>query len=829
MQPQIEPHATSGDRIDEAGSRRDRGSQPAETVRRPGARWTVPLSGCLIVLATLAAYANSFQGVMLRDDQMSIVDNPTIRKFWPIWKAFCPPHDGLTVSGRPLLNLTFAANYALGGLNPWGYHAVNLAIHILAALTLFGILRRTFAILGVDSLGGGNGTADGATDAELAVRKSKVAVPNSELRILNSATPHTAHPIPHTLLASAIALLWALHPLQTESVTYIVQRAESLCGLFYLLTLYCVIRGATLEENWGLGIRDWRKPRSQTANPQSPIPSRFFWYLAAVLACLLGMATKEVMVTAPLVVLLYDRAFLCGSFVQALRQRKWLYGSLAATWLVLGGLVISAGLLPRRAERGTLSVFAYAHAQPAVVAHYLRLSYWPSPLCFEYFRWEAPLATPAFLGGLAILGCLATAAAWGLARRTAWGFLAACFLLTLAPSSSIVPLYDVAAEHRMYLPLVVPLLALVLAVYLAGTWLRRQVVFLRWAWPPLAAGMMLLACLSLGHLTARRNVDYRSGLSIWQDTADKIPRNERAHFNLGNFLRQQDKVDEAIAHYQWALRLRPDYADPHNNLANTLCQQGRLGEAAFHFQRFLELSPPCAEVHYNLANVYSQQGRLGEAIDQYRKALEIRPDLAEVQNNFGRALAQQGALAEAIEHFRKALEIRPDFTAAQSNLGSALGQQGKLAEAVLCYAKALQACPDFADARRNLRLVLFQQGKEAQTAQQWNEVMRRQDDTVAILNKTAWILATNPDPAVRGGAEAVELATRAAKLGGDGNPAVLDTLAAAYAEAGRFGPALQTAREARALALRQHNTQLAEHIAERIKLYLGGQPYHDQP
>jgi tetratricopeptide (TPR) repeat protein len=381
----------------------------------------------------------------------------------------------------------------------------------------------------------------------------------------------------------------------------------------------------------------------------------------------------------------------------------------------------------------------------------------------------------------------------------------------------------------MYLPLVVPLLALVLAVYLAGTWLRRQVVFLRWAWPPLAAGMMLLACLSLGHLTARRNVDYRSGLSIWQDTADKIPRNERAHFNLGNFLRQQDKVDEAIAHYQWALRLRPDYADPHNNLANTLCQQGRLGEAAFHFQRFLELSPPCAEVHYNLANVYSQQGRLGEAIDQYRKALEIRPDLAEVQNNFGRALAQQGALAEAIEHFRKALEIRPDFTAAQSNLGSALGQQGKLAEAVLCYAKALQACPDFADARRNLRLVLFQQGKEAQTAQQWNEVMRRQDDTVAILNKTAWILATNPDPAVRGGAEAVELATRAAKLGGDGNPAVLDTLAAAYAEAGRFGPALQTAREARALALRQHNTQLAEHIAERIKLYLGGQPYHDQP
>ena len=207
--------------------------------------WATFLAGGLIVLAAVLAYRNSFGGPFIFDDELSIRQNPTIRELWPIWKPLCPPNHGEPVTGRPLLNLSFAVNYAINGLNVWGYHVANLAIHVLAALLLFGILRRTFLL---PSLG--------------------------NFRI----------PTP-TCLALAIALLWAVHPLQTESVTYIVQRAESLVGLFYLLTLYCFIRGATPAED-------------------------SLWYAGAVLACLLGMASKEVMVSAPLIVLAVRSDFL---------------------------------------------------------------------------------------------------------------------------------------------------------------------------------------------------------------------------------------------------------------------------------------------------------------------------------------------------------------------------------------------------------------------------------------------------------------------------------------------------------------------------------------
>ena len=306
------------------------------------ARWAVPLAAGLIVLATLAAYANSFQGVFVFDDQPSIVDNPTIRHLWPIWRVLFPPSHGETVSGRPLLNLTFAVNYALGGLNPWGYHAVNLAIHVLAALPLFGILCRTLRL------------------------------PPLRDRFGRSAT----------LPALAISLLWAVHPLQTESVTYVAQRAESLCGLFYLLTLYCFIRGATID------------PASRSAVRRPPL-----WYSAAIFSCLLGMATKEVMATAPLMVLLFDRTFLAGSFAQALRRRWGLYLGLAAT---LGGLAYLVVATP--AGRGGTAGFAtpealgaweYIRSQPAAILHYLRLAVWPHPLCIDYGR-EADCNQPGY-------------------------------------------------------------------------------------------------------------------------------------------------------------------------------------------------------------------------------------------------------------------------------------------------------------------------------------------------------------------------------------------------------------------------------------------------
>ena len=251
------------------------------------------------------------------DDHYSILRNESIRGLWPIWPVLNPPVGrGYTVGGRPVVNLTLAINYALGGFDVWGYHAVNVGVHALAALLLFGIVRRTLLL------------------APLRRRYGRSA----------------------TAVAFAAASLWALHPLHTSAVTYIIQRAESIMGMCYLLTLYCVLRGATSK--------------------RAPL-----WYAAGIVACALGAASKEVMVTAPLVVLLYDRVYLARGFRRALRKRWGLYVGLAASWVVLAAL---AGGRAGTAGLGMgVGWWAYLRTQFVAVFEYLRLSLWPNRLIFD--------------------------------------------------------------------------------------------------------------------------------------------------------------------------------------------------------------------------------------------------------------------------------------------------------------------------------------------------------------------------------------------------------------------------------------------------------------
>ena len=426
--------------------------------------WATFLAGGLIVLATVLAYRNSLNSPFIFDDEFAIVPNLTIRELWPIWKPLCPPNHGETVTGRPLLNLSLAVNYALSGLNVWGYHVANLAIHVLAALLLFGIFRRTFLLP--------------------ALGNSRIPAP--------------------TCLALAIAMLWALHPLQTESVTYIVQRAESLVGLLYLLTLYCFIRGATSS----CGCR---------------------WFVIAVLACLLGMASKEVMVSAPLILLLYDRTFLAGSFRDAWRRRCGVYLALAGTWLLLGWLVIAAGGRGGSAGFGAgVGSWAYLCTQFGAIVHYLKLCLWPHPLLLDYGPDTVPMTLEILPNALlvALLGLATLVALW---RWPKIGFLGAWFFAILAPTSSIVPVAtQVVAEHRMYLPLAAVVAAVTLAGYLACWKLVRQGLLSHRVAGIFGVCVATAGVLTLGSLTYHRNTDYHSPLSIWQDTVRQAPRNARA-------------------------------------------------------------------------------------------------------------------------------------------------------------------------------------------------------------------------------------------------------------------------------------------------------------
>ena len=851
-----------GDRVGDAASQRDIASPPARQGQRWDSRWTILLGGCLIALATLAAYANSFQGVFVFDDEASIVNNSTIRHLWPLWRPLAPPHNGETVSGRPLLNLTFAVNYALGPLNPWGYHVVNLLIHILAALSLFGVMRRTFVLIGIEDCR----TTSGAEKEN----GSRADVPesisdNSPFLALSPSptcvTAATTGSLPYaaTLLAVCIVLLWALHPLQTESVTYIAQRAESLCGLFYLLTLYCVIRGATADEDSSIG--SCKKARRARSDPQSVIRNPFFWYSAAALACLLGMATKEIMLTAPVMTLLYDRLFLARSFGGALRRRWALYTALAATWGLLAWLMLSSGLLGTSVGYGApeaVQSWDYLRSQPAVILHYLRLTIWPHPLCLDYGRTALASALFGTLAAVIVTtGFLATF--WGLARGKRWAMLGVWVLLILAPSS-LVPLRDVAFEHRMYLPLAAVATAVGLVVYCAGRTLLPYSATARPAMIALAVCLPLAACTALGIRTYTRNAIYLSRLSLWQDAVAHAPGNERAHNNLANVLREQKRLEEAITQYQQALAIKPDYAFAQSNLGNALLKQGKVAEAMRYFREAIHNDPKLAAAYLNLGHVLELQGKPVEAIAYYREALRIQPDYRDASYNLGVALGEQGKAAEAAAQYRKALEIdnrfapayynlgvvleqqgrtadaaaqytaalaaNPNYAEAHHNLGSILAREGKLSEAVAHYQTTLALRPDIAEARRNLATALYNQGKTSLALAQWRRLIGLQPEAIRDLNTLAWILATDPDPSVRNGSEAVEFARRAAQLCSGCEPAILDTLAAAYAETGRFTEAVRVAQEASRLARQANDTALVDKIALRIKSYQAAAPYH---
>jgi protein O-mannosyl-transferase len=550
----------------------------------------------LIVLATIAAYSNSFRGAFILDDIDCILNNATIRHLWPLGPVLSPPSEGgRTVAGRPLVNLTLAINYAVSGSDVWSYHATNLLVHILAALTLWGVVRRTLRL------------------------------PTMPGHLRESAD----------WLATAAALLWALHPLTTAAVTYTVQRAESMMALFYLLMLYCRIRG------WSS-----RRPAA--------------WYAGTVVAAALGMASKEVMVTAPLVVLLYDRTFLTGSFRQALKSRWRLYAGLAATWLILGLLAAHS---PRAGTAGfgivNLTLWEYARSEPGVILHYLRLCVWPHPLCLDYC-W--PVARQ--LGRILLPGAVVTAmliatafAIWCWGRI---GFLGAWFFLILAPTSSVIPILDLAFEQRMYLPLA----AVVMAAVLAGHWVLQRGAqrVVPWpAWRRSLSGLLLVIVVTvLGGLTYHRNRDYQSGISIWTDTIAKRPDNPRAHYNLGRHYVEAGDFPPAREQFARTVQLKPDYPDGYMNLA---CAEARLGqneEALADFDRAIQLFPSKADNYFNRGNSLYELGRFEEAIADYDAAIARNTGHAKAYYSRGQAQQKLKRTAEALASYNTAIRLKPD-------------------------------------------------------------------------------------------------------------------------------------------------------------------------
>lgn len=656
-------------------------SSTSDDTRARVGGWAVGL-----VTALTAAHASGLFGPFVFDDLPSIVHNESIRRLWPPWAVLSPPvGDGFTVAGRPVLNLSLALNHAFAGTaQTVGYHVVNLALHAFCALVLFGLVRRTLLL----PLWKG--------------RFARVALP----------------------LSWTAALLWAVHPLTTAAVTYLVQRAEVLASLFVLLTLLAFVRG------------------SEASRPGC-------WWVAAILSCLAGMASKESAAAAPLLVLLYDRTFVAGSFRAAFQARWRLHLALATSWLLLAALVLSThGRGGSVGFASGASPWRYLLTQAHALTLYLKLAVWPHPLVFDHGTWLA--RHPAEVAGPAALVLLLLGASvFALWRRPAWGFFAAAFFALLAPSSSFVPVAtQTMAEHRMYLPLAALLVPGSLGLF---AWLGPRAI---------VAGAGL--AVGLGILTAQRNLDYRSVAALWMDTAMKRPANARAQLNAGNALLAEGRLDEALPFYRRARLLEPEEADGAANLGQALLRAGQPQEALVEFEAALRLQPDSiaarnglAEVlldlgqtdaavvayaavaqqapadpraHYNLANALVRAGRLEEAFSAYEASLRLDPSDSEAHNNLGNLLAATGRGGEARASFERAVALDPANARARFNLGNALAAAGRLEEARGQFAAAAQLEPGNADAHHNLGIMLLQLGRPREAVVSFEQALRLQPD-----------------------------------------------------------------------------------------------------
>ncbi len=605
-----------------------------------------PVLAALSIVGLVAlTYANSLHGIFVYDDVPAIPQNPTIRELGRAWH----PPPGLTVSGRPLLNLTLALNHAISGLNVWSYHVFNIAIHALAAAALFGIVRRTLLT------------------SRLAGRFGRDS----------------------TALAWVVAVCWALHPLQTESVDYIIQRTESMMGLCYLGSLYCFIR---MFDRPGSG----------------------YWKVASVVFCALGMGSKEVMVSAPLVILWYDKVFCSGMLRNAWRARRGYYIALMSTWAVLMVSLASTGG-NRNGTKGFdigVSWSAYALTQVRAVARYLHLALWPDHLAFNYAPfWVSHVGEIAWPGLLllALLGATLLA----VARVPAVGFCCAWFFVLLAPASLVPGTGQMIVEHRMYLSLAAVVVLGVCALYrVAG----------RSGLPA-----FIIAALLLALRTHQRNADYRSELALWGSSVAEAPADPISQCNFGIALAQAGRAAEAIAHYRTALELAPQYADAHYNLAIALARRGQTSDAIEQYKAAIRSREPFASAHANLALLYAQVGRTTEAIAECRQAL-AQVDDADVHGHLANILYQSGQSEEAMAEYRRALALQPRSAEIHYNFGTTLLREGRIAPAIEEYRAALRHGADDADTHYNLALAYEASGESAQAIAEIEHALRIQPD-----------------------------------------------------------------------------------------------------
>ena len=653
----------------------------------------------LMFVAVVVAFAGALAGPFQFDDVASIPRNPTIERLWPLSVPLNPPPRA-AVSGRPTVNYTLAINHAINDAigvpqsaeSPTrraaiGYRIANILIHLLSGLLLFGVIRRTARLVRV---------------------------------------PETWS-LPPDRLAAIVTILWLLHPLQTEAVDYVIQRTELLVSFFYLGTLYASIRAWDAESR----------------------RARLGWYGASVAACLLGMGSKEVMASAPLAVMLYDRAFRVTSWRALLRSgRGWFYATLFATMAPLVASVVGGARADSVGFGHGITWYQYLYSQAWAISRYIELVLWPDRLTFDYGARpiRGLLGVPGLIG-LAIAAA-ASALAW---RRIAWvAFLGTWPFMLLAPSSSIVPIQtEIAAERRMYLALVPVLILLVIGIEA----LRRRILasdpdqrrraliafavvvallyFVSTGWTgtlvasavagpgssrivaigvrALIAGLVSLVgwwlvvapdrrwllvtlVVTLMIRSSLRSRRYSDAEQLWRDATAKAPDNPRAYDNLAAAIIQKDssRSDEAERALRTAIAIDSTYLTAWTNLADIELRQGRTTEGRALLERVLRINPEFVDANERLGGVLLKLGETEKAISYLERVTNFRPN-DESLGGLALAYLAVGRREDAKAALLRAVALNPRRADALGYLGAMFADEGRPGDAVGYVEAAIRA------------------------------------------------------------------------------------------------------------------------------------------
>jgi tetratricopeptide (TPR) repeat protein len=648
----------------------------------------------VLVALVLIAYGPLWRAGFIWDDDSMLTANPLIRARDGLYQFWFTRN---SLDYWPVTSTTLWIEWRLWGLNPLGYHLTNLALHLGEVMLLGSVLRR--------------------------------------LRV------------PGAWLA---ALLFAVHPVNVESVTWIAERKNLMAMLFYLLAIFWFLKA-------GIAAPYAEASADASIRPHAPFNR---WYGLSLAAFILAMLSKGSVATLPLVLVGIIAWHRRPTFSDLLRLLPFFIvaGVLAAVdvWFQRHGMpevIRSAGFIERLLGAG------------AVIWFYLSKSLWPAHLIFVYPQWRIQAASFAWwlpllgaLGFTALLCWLARrerlraagptagrlpAANWGRASLFAWGY----FCVSLVPVLGFTDVYfmkfSLVADHYAH----VALIGLAAWVgFVAHSVYRRAAAGVRLS----GAVLVTIAVCLLTDLSWRQNRMYRDNLLLYRTILALNPDCWLAHSNLGELLsKTPNHGPEALAEYEAALRINPDYADAHNNLGLELAGiPGREPEAISHYEQALRIKPNFALAHNNLANELAKlPGRLPEAISHYEQALRIKPDFAEAHNNLGGALAKlPGRLPEAVEHYEEALRINPDYAAAHYNLGVALMQvPGREAEALAHFEQALRIQPDFTDACINLADGLARIPERLPEAvARYEQALRVNPDNADVQNNLAVVLAKIP-------------------------------------------------------------------------------------